>query len=52
MPMIKLNNDWDPFLETETAKPYYAELRAFLVKEYRTKLIFPPMNDIFNALKY
>jgi len=50
--MIKLNNDWDEFLQEETAKPYYVELRKFLVSEYRSRPIFPPMNDIFNALKY
>ena len=32
--------------------PYYRELRAFLASEYRTRTIFPPMYDIFNAFKY
>ncbi len=50
--MIKLNNDWDIFLENETKKPYYLQLRQFLKDEYRTKTIYPDMNNIFNALKY
>lgn len=32
--------------------PYYKELRAFLAEEYRSRVIFPPMEDIFNAFKY
>ena len=50
--MIKLDNDWDTFLEEETSKPYYRELKKFLAAEYRTKTIYPNMYDIFNALKY
>jgi len=50
--MITLNNDWDEFLQTETEKPYYLDLRAFLKQEYSTKIIYPPPADIFNALKY
>lgn len=50
--MITLNNDWDAFLDAETKKDYYLRLREFLKNEYRTKMIFPPMHDIFNALKH
>ena len=50
--MIKLNNDWDEFLEQETNNDYYKNLRKFLAKEYKTKVIYPCMYDIFNALKY
>ena len=50
--MVKLNNDWDNILADEFEKPYYKELREFLKKEYFTKKIYPPMDDIFNALKY
>lgn len=49
--MKKLNNDWDAFLEIETKKEYYLELREFLKKEYREKTIYPEMNNIYNALK-
>lgn len=50
--MITLNNDWDEFLQAETKKQYYLDLRAFLKTEYSTKRIYPAAGDIFNALKY
>ena len=50
--MVFIGNDWDRILKDEFQKPYYLELREFLKKEYFTRAIYPPMNDIFNALKY
>lgn len=47
-----LKNDWQNVLSQEFEKPYYLALRQFLIQEYRTKQIFPPMHDIFNALHY
>ena len=47
-----LKNDWKEALEIEFEKPYYKELRQFLVQEYKTQQVFPPMHDIFNALHY
>ena len=49
--MISVGNDWQPLFDIEQRKPYYLELREFLKKEYSTKTIYPPMNDIFNAFK-
>lgn len=49
--MIKFNNNWDQLLKDEFQKPYYLNLRKFLVEEYKTHTIHPDMNDIFNALK-
>ena len=49
---VELNNDWDTILADEWEKPYYKQLREFLKKEYSEKTIYPPMHDIFNALKY
>ena len=49
--MVKLNNDWDEILSGEFDKDYYLELREFLKKEYFSTKIYPPMEDIFNALK-
>ena len=49
--MVKLHNDWDQLLEEEFAKNYYIKLRAFLAEAYRTRVIYPDMYDIFNALK-
>ena len=46
------HNDWAEFLNPELKKPYYLELRKFLVDEYKTRQIFPDMYDIFNDLHY
>lgn len=49
--MIKFGNDWDDYLKEEFKKDYYLKIREFLKKEYFTRKVFPPMNDIFNAFK-
>ena len=50
--MVHIGNDWDERLAGEFDKEYYLSLREFLKTEYFTRRIYPPMNDIFNALKY
>ncbi len=50
--MIKFNNLWDEILKDEFKKDYYLNLREFLKTEYSTQVIYPPMNDIYNALRY
>lgn len=50
--MINFDNDWNEILKDEFNKDYYKGLRAFLIKEYRSKTIYPDMYDIFNALHY
>ena len=50
--MVFIGNDWDNVLKDEFQKEYYLSLREFLKKEYFTKTVYPPMDDIFNALKY
>lgn len=50
--MVNIGNDWDELLKEEFNKEYYLTLREFLKKEYfGAKRIYPPMSDIFNALK-
>lgn len=49
--MVNIGNDWDTLLAGEFEKPYYKQLRAFLVSEYRSRRIYPDMYSIFNALK-
>ena len=44
-------NKWDELLADEWLKPYYQELRSFLIDEYRDETIYPPASDIYNALK-
>ncbi len=50
--MISLGNDWDEILKDEFEKDYYLKLREFLKAEYSTRRIYPPMHDIYNALRY
>ena len=50
--MVHIGNDWDALLAEEFQKEYYLSLREFLKSEYFSRRIYPPMNDIFNALKY
>ena len=50
--MVHIGNDWDELLKDEFQKDYYLKLREFLKTEYFSRTIYPPMNDIFNALKY
>ena len=50
--MPKIANDWLDAIGDEFEKPYYLALRKFLVSEYRTRMIYPPMDDIFNAFHF
>ncbi len=50
--MISFGNDWDDLLKEEFKKEYYVKLRQFLKQEYNNYIIYPNMNDIFNALKH
>lgn len=47
-----LKNDWKNYLSSEFEKDYYKDLRKFLVNEYNSKVIYPSMYDIFNALHF
>lgn len=49
--MVNIGNEWDTLLADEFKKEYYLKLRQFLISEYNSRTIYPPMNDIFNALK-
>ena len=50
--MVSIGNDWDEILGGEFEKEYYLKIREVLKKEYFSMRVFPPMHDIFNALKY
>ena len=50
--MVHLGIDWDDILADEFEQEYYKRIRYWLKKEYAEQTIYPPMNDIFNALKY
>ena len=50
--MVNLGNSWDKLLAEEFTKEYYLDLRKKLAQEYKTRTIYPAMENIFNALKY
>lgn len=50
--MVNLGNSWDKLLAEEFTKEYYLDLRKKLAQEYKTRTIYPTMENIFNALKY
>ena len=47
--MAAINNDWLDALKGEFKKQYYKKLFETVNEEYRTRQIFPPADDIFNA---
>lgn len=48
--MGAISNDWLEQIEGEFRKPYYGELYKFVKEEYSKNIVFPPADDIFNAL--
>lgn len=48
--MGMLQNDWVEAVGEEFKKPYYASLYKFVKEEYSTRIIYPPADDIFNAM--
>lgn len=46
-----VNNNWDKILEDEFNKTYFQHTRSFVENEYKTKTVYPPKDDIFNAFK-
>lgn len=47
-----IGNDWDCVLEDEFKKDYFLKIRDFVAEEYRTKTVYPPKDEIFNAFKF
>ena len=47
-----INKKWDVVLKDEFKKDYFRNLGIFVKKEYKTKTIFPPYQNIFDALRF
>jgi uracil-DNA glycosylase len=45
-----LTGDWLQAVGGEFRKPYYAELYKFIKEEYSRHVVYPPPEDIFNAM--
>lgn len=48
--MAMLQNDWLEAVGEEFKKPYYADLYKFVKEEYSNEIVYPPSDDIFNAM--
>jgi uracil-DNA glycosylase len=47
-----INKKWDIILKDEFKKDYFKNLGIFVKKEYKTKQVFPPYQNIFDALRF
>lgn len=50
--MGMIEGDWLEAVGGEFKKPYYKNLYEFVKKEYSTHVVYPPSEDIFNALHF
>ena len=50
--MAAITGAWQEALQGEFRKEYYKKLFATVNEEYKTRSIFPPASDIFNAFHY
>lgn len=47
-----ITGDWLEAVGAEFKKPYYRDLYKFVNEEYRTQVVYPPAEDIFNAMHF
>ena len=47
-----INKKWDIILEDEYKKEYFKKLGIFVKNEYKNKTIFPPYENVFDALRF
>ena len=47
-----INKKWDIVLQDEFKKEYFKKLGIFVKREYKEKTIFPPYENIFDALRF
>lgn len=48
---LTLPADWSARLSPEFEKPYFQKLKDFVEEERRSQTVFPPEQDVFNALR-
>ena len=44
-----LGNSWDKYLDQEFSKPYFDDIRKFLLEEYKNHIVYPPKDKILAA---
>lgn len=47
---VAIPESWLPACRSELTKPYFVELQAFVARERQQYDVFPPAEDVFNAL--
>lgn len=47
-----IGNSWDQILAEEYKKEYFKNIMNFVKEEYKTKVIYPKQNEVFNAFRY
>ncbi|MFB9990660.1 uracil-DNA glycosylase [Deinococcus oregonensis] len=50
-PSMTLPGDWAEVLEGETSQPYFQNLMAFVAQQRETVTVYPPLGDMFTALR-
>ena len=45
------NTSWNTVLQDQFDQPYFKELQAFVAEERKTKAIYPPQEQVFQALE-
>jgi uracil-DNA glycosylase len=50
--MFNLSNDWNNVIGAELEKAYFKKLEAFLHTEYEQAIVYPPKEEVLNALTY
>ena len=50
--MAQITGDWEKALAGEFKQPYYKALYSFVKEEYARHTVYPPADDIFNALHF
>jgi uracil-DNA glycosylase len=50
--MGMITGDWLDAVGDEFKKPYYRELYGFVKNEYSSHVVYPPSEDIFNAMHF
>ena len=46
-----INQKWDIILKDEMQKEYFKQLGIFVKQEYKSKVVFPPYENIFDEVK-
>ena len=44
-----IGNSWDILLSEEYKKDYFKSLKDFVISEYKNKIVYPKMSEIFKA---